>query len=405
MDGPLRRHNSPFTVLYNVLLGTPCFWISVCCRRLVFDRPQTPQHVCVNSHNKGRTMVSQSNNKELTSTSPPMITDPPTSSEKSDANGNESSEAVAKVSPPPSVALTGPNGVSTTTSVSNSSAVPSAPVVSKEEVTSIDDSDGPASKKRKVSGSIPTIPSVPVPPPPTAQPSPSLQQKNLAITQLLADYPVIQQSVKDLCSLLQLYGPLTAAQLEYNLPPVKGERLSVKHLHDILQVLVTIGLVRQVRESGSNSNNSNSASSKPLYVMCTVPRPQPLEPIGIPEQIQKAHTEMEASRARCLILEKALESTAPARSILRDLLKEFPDIISDPVYFAALKNCHVDTGSSSNNSSNNNSNNNDNAPNSSKTKSPGVSPPKQTPAPPPVMGIGSAAAAARSPTAPAGTTK
>lgn len=189
------------------------------------------------------------------------------------------------------------------------------------------------SKKRKLSSdSVSPTPTVVQPKPPP------MQQKNLAIGQLLADYPVIQQTVRDLSSLLQLYGPLTAAQLEYNLPPVKGDRLEVKHLHDILQVLITIGLVKEVQET-------TRPGAEPRYSMCKVPRSEPpIDPVRICEQIELAHREMEESKARCQYLEKALESTASARSILRDLYKNYPGIVSDPVYFTALKNCHVDLG-------------------------------------------------------------
>jgi hypothetical protein len=162
---------------------------------------------------------------------------------------------------------------------------------------------------------------------------------------LLPDYITIQQTVKDLLALLQLYGPLTANQLEYNLPPVP--QATAPHLswtiHDVLSILVAIGLVQFVSKTNQ-------------YCMFGgLPRATPIYPTDIPSEIQQAVHEAEDSFKRCKILRDALRSnvnnnncnkhtTKYYKDVLKELLQDYPQILNDPVYYTALRNCNIDAG-------------------------------------------------------------
>jgi hypothetical protein len=205
----------------------------------------------------------------------------------------------------------------------------------------------------------------------TTSPSTKCSKSTLAMTQILADYPILQQTTTDMLALLQLYGPLTAAQLEYNLPPLppatqeQQQSLHGKHVHDVLQVLVCIGIVEQVQEPvlPNNVGATTTTTPPPRYVVGRggVPRPDVLTPQGILDEIQSTQREIEASVQRSRILQAALQpssiqpstsnatphtnsSKTTARAVLQELLRDFPEILYDPVYLMALKNCHVDVG-------------------------------------------------------------
>ena len=160
---------------------------------------------------------------------------------------------------------------------------------------------------------------------------------------LLPDYSVVRQTVQDLLGLLQLYGPLTANQLEYNLPPVISTSVPWS-VHDVLSILVAIGLVQHVK-----------GSTDQYCIFGGVPRATAVYPTEIPFEIQRAVNEAEDSYKRCQILREALRQTNTTANdnqngnknyvdVLKLLLQEYPNITNDPVYWTALRNCHIDMG-------------------------------------------------------------
>jgi hypothetical protein len=156
---------------------------------------------------------------------------------------------------------------------------------------------------------------------------------------LLPDYAAVRQTVKDLIGLLQLYGPLTANQLEYNLPPVVPASVPWS-VHDVLSILVAIGLVQQVK--GTNQ-----------YCMFGgVPRADVILPMDITSEIQQALNESDDSWKRSQILREALRQVNTNhtsngkhkyfKDILQQVVVEYPQVTNDPVYWTALRNCHID---------------------------------------------------------------
>lgn len=169
---------------------------------------------------------------------------------------------------------------------------------------------------------------------------------------LLPDYASVRQTVQDLLALLQLYGPLTANQLEYNLPPVVPTS-TPWNVHDVLSILVAIGLVQQVK-----------GSTDQYCIFGGVPRATAIYPTEIPSEIQRAINEAEGSYKRCQILREALRhantttndnhdgnnhGTKNYLSVLKQLLQEYPNIINDPVYWTALRSCRIDIGNGTSN--------------------------------------------------------
>lgn len=210
---------------------------------------------------------------------------------------------------------------------------------------------------------------------PTASSSSATSSSSSSVNnkQLVVDYPSIQHTVRDLLALLQSYGPLTAGQLEYNLPPMIGAHLNKSSLHDILQVLVAIGLVETVEpESVSNANTNkpgaapvaptgtsatNNVTSTPptRYCVCQgVPRADVVMPSTLMQDIEAAHKETERSWERRNRLAELLEQSTSSDSnprqkenlkqLLQKFVSEYPEILRDPVYVTALRNMHVDCG-------------------------------------------------------------
>jgi hypothetical protein len=154
----------------------------------------------------------------------------------------------------------------------------------------------------------------------------------------LAD-PHVVTTVHDLMGLLQLYGPLTLAQLDHNLPPPppRGGGGAVgwnQHLlSDIVQLLVATGVVQAVQDS------------QPLqYCMCSgIPRADVVLPSRIMGELEMTRDQTEKSVQRVAFLKQALLEGTPAKEVLKTMLRDHPDIVNDPVYLAALRNAHVDT--------------------------------------------------------------
>jgi hypothetical protein len=185
-----------------------------------------------------------------------------------------------------------------------------------------------------------------------------------AVTAPIITNNIHKQCVLDLMALLQAYGPLTVGQLEYNLPPHP-------QFWDVLQLLVALGLVKQVNEVSDKTTTTTTLA--PRYCVCGgITRPTsdaPLLPQKVLEEIQQAHLEIQRSVGRRRKREQAIllgqpstdgtastteTSTAPSpihsqgpslKQLLKQLYQEYPEITRDPVYVTALKLCHVDTGS------------------------------------------------------------
>jgi hypothetical protein len=173
--------------------------------------------------------------------------------------------------------------------------------------------------------------------------------KAVPVTQLLADHPVIQKTVHNLLGLLQTYGPLTVGQLEYNLPPIVGERVRSATLHDILQVLVCMGLVQRVADPASDTPKPGPP---PRYsVHQGIPRADVVLPHTLLDQVRATQEEIAKSAARRKRLRAALQgpaattsqrSSSPPKDLLKELALDYPEIVQDPVYLTALRACHVD---------------------------------------------------------------
>ena len=188
------------------------------------------------------------------------------------------------------------------------------------------------------------------PPPPPPQQPPFVKKRKLnkpvPVTQLLSDHPVIQKTVHNMIGLLEAYGPLTAGQLEYNLPPIVGERVSSQSIHDIVQVLVCTGIVQRVREpvSPDPAVPPKPASAPRYCVNQGVPRADVVLPHQVLEQISAVHHEIKRSAERRRRLKEALQSDGSPKEMLKKMAIEFPEIMQDPVYLTALKSYHIDTG-------------------------------------------------------------
>ena len=212
------------------------------------------------------------------------------------------------------------------------------------------------------------------------QPSgPGTQSARFSLFDMTPEITAMQKTIQQLLGLLHSYGPLTAGQLEYNLP-VQGVSLGQERInfHDILQVLVALNLVQQQKplsQSSSDGDGTAPSSDAPdeatLYcVNQGIPRlDTALLPQQVLDQISHAHEEISNSQKRVQRLTQLLaaqqqqqqhlygttrphESTStttpptPAsvkhKDILRQIVMEYPEVLQDPVYVTALKNLHVD---------------------------------------------------------------
>lgn len=165
---------------------------------------------------------------------------------------------------------------------------------------------------------------------PAAPPQQQASKKRKPNPVLLADSHVVQIT-HDVLGLLQLYGPLTKAQMEYNLPPCR------RSLQDILELLVAAGVVRVV--------DTGIVSSELLYSVFTTTRHDVILPQQVLPALESAHAEFLASLERGQILKDYLKNYSPSSpapaALLQKLLMEFPDIRNDPVYMAAMRNVGV----------------------------------------------------------------
>lgn len=194
----------------------------------------------------------------------------------------------------------------------------------------------PATKKRK---SNPT----PLPAPSQQQPTPAQHQQQQPL--LLADSSVVQ-TVHDIIGLLQQYGPLTKAQLEFNLTPMRAPPLS-----DILDLIVATGVVQVVHLGGTATTASDQHVYCVLSGQTRPPADTPVLPQDVLPALIAAQKEYKASLQRAAILRDLImnpKSASHPRQVLQGMLKEHgSDMRNDPVYMAAMRNLGVMSNTSS----------------------------------------------------------
>ena len=174
--------------------------------------------------------------------------------------------------------------------------------------------------------------------------------RTVPVTQLLSDHAMIQKTVHHVFGLLETYGPLTVGQLEYNLPPIVGERVNSQSIHDIVQVLLCMGLIQRVRDppphpTTNTANGTAPPAAKPTRYCVNrgIPRADVILPHQILDQIALANAEIERSAQRRKRLKHALlQNKTSTRELLREMAIEYPEIVQDPVYVTALKSFHID---------------------------------------------------------------
>jgi hypothetical protein len=177
--------------------------------------------------------------------------------------------------------------------------------------------------------------------------------RTVPVTQLLSDHPIIQKTVHNLLALLQLYGALTVGQMEYNLPPIVGERVNSQSIHDMVQVLVCMGVIHKVQEPtlpavgnriAENGDGGPPPAPKPTRYCINqgIPRADTVLPHQLLDHIASAHVEIKRSAERRNRLEQALESKSSPKELMKELAVQYPEIKQDPVYVTALKSFHMD---------------------------------------------------------------
>ena len=183
-------------------------------------------------------------------------------------------------------------------------------------------------------------------------------------------------------------GPLTMAQLEYNLPILifgpptptapattsttsdaknmeqnqtrdtkKRKSLCEEKLipgnvvPDIVELLVTLGLIQQQADEedpksseGATTESAEAPKSQPRFaVHFGKPKQFLVTPTNVLSEIAKAQTEIQLSRQRQDILKEALRmGDKEAAERVKHIVLEHPQVVDDPVYVTALRNLQVD---------------------------------------------------------------
>jgi len=198
--------------------------------------------------------------------------------------------------------------------------------------------------------------------------------------------------VQNVFKLLENRGPLTMAQLEYNLPILilgpksnaltingtpsktnsptddggnnvpmkKGTDAKVSNtktslcedklipgnmVPDIVELLVTLGLIQQqTNDDDPTQQQAESTKSQPRFaVHFGKPKQFLVTPTNILSQIAKAQTEIQLSRQRQEILKEALGmGDQQAAERVKHIVLQHPQVVDDPVYVTALRNLQVD---------------------------------------------------------------
>jgi hypothetical protein len=206
---------------------------------------------------------------------------------------------------------------------------------------------------------------------------------------ILEDYKVatsivdvnVVRAVHHIQTMLQIYGPLTHAQLKHNLPSTLVGLIDNSKLQQILDVLVALGILNIVDEEktaaaaaaakaksrstalsttgtddkGTIAINQDSTSAprssvavRYVFMMSGGKMPR-FDNITVPMEITTlnsiAETNMEEITDRIKLLRQELIQTGPSRrrtahSFLSELLQKYPSLQNDALYSAALENAH-----------------------------------------------------------------
>ena len=182
-------------------------------------------------------------------------------------------------------------------------------------------------------------------------------------------------------------GPLTMAQLEYNLPilifgptptapAITSTTSDAKNMEqnqtsdtknrkslceeklipgnvvpDIVELLVTLGLIQQQADEedpksseGATTETAEAPKSQPRFaVHFGKPKQFLVTPTNVLSEIAKAQTEIQLSRQRQDILKEALGmGDKEAAERVKHIVLEHPQVVDDPIYVTALRNLQVD---------------------------------------------------------------
>lgn len=180
--------------------------------------------------------------------------------------------------------------------------------------------------------------------------------------------PVVVEAVHNLLAMLQTYGPLTYAQLEFNLPTMNPPN-KLKQILDVLLVTGVVNLLRETPRSGDEgkedvvetepeatseaaaAKTDNTGSPPPASVdrYCFL-RGDTFRGVGdtvrVPDvlpALEAARREITESEERIAILREKLRADdgrtrTSARDALQAMERRWPSLADDPVYATALKN-------------------------------------------------------------------
>ena len=81
--------------------------------------------------------------------------------------------------------------------------------------------------------------------------------------------PEVKTVIQDILLLLQIYGPLTLYQLEYNLPPYKSSTLTdrMRDLNDILDMLVVVGVLHYILKDDEKDKSTKKSVEESSLVL------------------------------------------------------------------------------------------------------------------------------------------
>ncbi len=159
-----------------------------------------------------------------------------------------------------------------------------------------------------------------------------VEPPTFAITSQIDNLP------QNILTLLQTYGPLTAAELSYNLPLTPS---SAQSIPSILKIMVTLGVINHQDSLGLYYFHQGDIRGDTVY------------PKDVIETIQDTQDEIRESMERIQLLEKELnrpvkkQRSRSAREFLKDLAAKYDGergIRGDTVYATALRTLNVDLG-------------------------------------------------------------
>jgi len=224
------------------------------------------------------------------------------------------------------------------------------------------------------------------------QQQPQQQQQRYFVPSRQNQEEAVFKMVQNIFKLLENRGPLTMAQLEYNLPILilgpksnaqtingtssktssptgdSGNSASKKQnndaktsksktslcekklipgnmVPDIVELLVTLGLIQQQTNGDDpTQQQAESTKSQPRFaVHFGKPKQFLVTPTNVLSEIAKAQTEIQLSRQRQEMLKEALGmGDEQAAERVKHIVLQHPQVVDDPVYVTALRNLQVD---------------------------------------------------------------